>query len=134
MQKYSENFNEIFTFFLQSYRKGILTFCGTNINPIVFDVNEIEGKNVFRKYDNGHYKHMSEIKTRHPNIVKGILIGKKAWGLWLNEWTDGIVEGSFTKHEILQEFSKHGIVIPESLLTDFNNRLWNKRIKYHERI
>jgi len=61
------------------------------------------------------------------------LIGKKSWGLWLNEWTDGIVEGTFTKYEILEEFSKNGIVIPESLLTDFNNRLWKKTIKYHER-
>lgn len=64
--------------------------------------------------------------------MTGILIGKKSWGLWLNEWTDGITEGSFTKYEILEEFTKNGIVIPESLLTDFNNRLWKKRINYHE--
>ena len=82
LQKYSENFNQIFIFFLQSYRKGILTFCGSHINPIELDVNEIEGKNVFRKYDNGDYKNDKLIKTRHPNIVKGVLIGKKAWGLW----------------------------------------------------
>lgn len=96
-------------------------------------MNEIEGKNVFRKYDNGEYKNDKTIKTRHPNIVKGVLIGKKAWGLWLNEWTDGIVEGSFTRHEILEEFTKNGITIPESLLMDFNNRLYQKRIKRHER-
>jgi len=97
-------------------------------------VNEIEGKNVFRKYDNGDYKNDKLIKTRHPNIVKGVLIGKKAWGLWLNEWTDGIVEGSFTDREILEEFTKNGIVIPESLLNDFDNRLRQKRIKRHERL
>ena len=77
---------------------------------------------------------MVSIKTRHPNIVKGVLIGKKSWGLWLNEWTDGIVEGSFTRNEILDEFTKNGISIPESLLTDFNNRLYQKRIKRHERL
>ena len=133
LQRYSENFNQIFIFFLQSYRKGILTFCGGNINPIQLDVTEIEGKNVFRKYDNGDYKN-TLIKTRHPNIVKGVIIGKKSWGLWLNEWTDGIVEGSFTRHEILEEFTKNGIVIPESLLNDFNNRLYQKRMKRYERL
>lgn len=92
-------------------------------------MNEIEGKYVFRKYDNGEYKNGIQIKTRHPNIVKGVLIGKKSWGLWLNEWTDGIVEGSFTRFEILDEFTKNGIIIPESLLNDFNNRLQQKRIK-----
>lgn len=121
-------------FFLQSYRKGILTFCGGHINPIEMDVTEIEGKNVFRKYDNGDYKNNITIKTRHPNIVKSVLIGKKSWGLWLNEWCDGIVEGSFTELEILEEFTKNGIVIPESLRNDFDNRLRQKRIKRYERL
>jgi len=68
------------------------------------------------------------IETRHPNIVKGVLIGKKSWGLWLNEWTDGISEGSFTRDEILGQFDDNGIVIPESLLRDFENRLYQKRV------
>jgi len=89
-------------------------------------VNEIEGKNVFRKYDNGNYKDNIVIKTRHPNIVRSVIIGKKSWGLWVNEWSDGIVEGSFSKREILEEFSKNGIIIPESLLNDFNNRIYRK--------
>jgi hypothetical protein len=114
---------------LESYRKGILTFCGTHINLIEFDVNEIEGKNVFRKYDNGEYKNLSIIKTRHPNIVKGVLIGKKSWGLWVNEWSDGIVEGSFNKKEILEEFTNKDIKIPESLENDFHNRVYQKTIK-----
>ena len=58
-----------------------------------------------------------------------MIIGKKSWGLWINEWCDGIVEGSFTRHEILDEFYNKGIKIPESLLNDFNNRLTEKRIK-----
>lgn len=89
-------------------------------------MNEIEGKNVFRKYDNGNYKDNIVIKTRHPNIVRSVIIGKKSWGLWVNEWSDGIVEGSFSKREILEEFSKNGIIIPESLLNDFNNRIYRK--------
>jgi len=54
------------------------------------------------------------------------LIGKKSWGLWVNEWSDGIVEGSFNKREILEEFSKNGIIIPEPLLNDFHNRVYKK--------
>lgn len=96
------------------------------------DVTEIEGKNVFRKYDNGDYKGDKVIKTRHPNIVKSVLIGKKSWGLWLNEWTDGIVEGSFQQKEILEEFTKNGIQIPEPLLKDFENRVYFKMKKRYE--
>ncbi len=116
-----------------SYRRGILNFCGSNVE-VEFNVNEIEGKNVFRKFDNGHYKD-KPIISRHPNIVKGIIIGKKSWGLWVNEWSDGIVEGSFTKKEILKGFEDLGISIPESLLKDFENRIISKLIKrINERI
>jgi len=73
--------------------------------------------------------------SQHPNISKGVIVGKKSWGLWLNQWTDGIAEGCFTKHEILSEFEKKGIRIPESLLIDFNNRLNQKILKrYYEKI
>ena len=47
----------------------------------------------------------------------------KGWGLWLNEWSQGISEGSFTKKEILQEFEDRGIKIPSSLFIDFENRI-----------
>ena len=69
--------------------------------------------------------------TRHPNIVRGVIIGKKSWGLFLNEWSDGIVEGSFTKREIIKEFEDNGITIPESLLKDFENRIVQKMKKRH---
>jgi len=62
------------------------------------------------------------------------LLVRKLGVFGLNEWTDGIVEGSFTDREILEEFTKNGIVIPESLLNDFDNRLRQKRIKRHERL
>ena len=132
MKKYSQSFSEIFTFFLQSYRKGILTFCGSSVD-VIFNVSEIEGKNTFRKFDNGYYN-SQPIITRHPNIVRGVIIGKKSWGLWLNEWSDGIVEGSFRKQEILKDFEDLGIKIPESLLKDFENRIYQKMLKRNERI
>lgn len=50
-------------------------------------------------------------------------MGKKAWGLWLNTYAEGIVDWSFTKEEIMSEFTNNGITIPESLMKDFNNRV-----------
>lgn len=77
-------------------------------------------------FDNGYYKGGKDIITCHPNIVRSVLIGKKSWGLFLNEWADGIAEGSFTKYEILEEFNKNGIPIPEPLYNDFCNRIVSK--------
>lgn len=51
------------------------------------------------------------------------MIGKKSWGLFVNEWSRGISEGSFLKKEILEEFKNKNIEIPSSLLTDFENRI-----------
>lgn len=65
--------------------------------------------------------------TRHPNILKTVMIGKSGWGLWVSEWSQGIGEGTFTKKEILEEFEKRNIKIPKPLMEDFNNRI-NKEI------
>jgi hypothetical protein len=45
--------------------------------------------------------------------------------LWVQEWTDGIVEWTFTKDEILSQFED--IEIPESFLNDFENVLQRKK-------
>lgn len=116
----------MFTFFLEIYRKGICTFCGSIVN-VDFDVNEIEGKFAFRKFENGEYKLGKIPVTRHPNILKAAIIGKKGWGLWVNEWSDGICDWSFTLDEILKEFSDLNITIPESFLQDFKNRIEKKK-------
>ena len=78
------------------------------------------------KFENGDYKQISIIKTKHPNMLKGVIVGKKSWGLWKNEWTDGIVEGSFSMKEILQQFKDNNIEISESLMTDFKNTIIRK--------
>lgn len=72
---------------------------------------------------------MYNLKSRHPNILKGVVTGKKSWGLWLDQWTDGIVECSFTRKEILEEFEKRKIEIPEPLMIDFENVIYKKRLK-----
>jgi hypothetical protein len=130
LNKYSDSFNEIFTFFLQSYRKGLLVFCGIDVE-VKFDVNKHEAKNTFRKFDNGDYKH-GDIVSRHPNIVRAVILGKKAWGLWLNTYAEGIADWCFTKEEIVSEFTMRGITIPESLMKDFDNRINMLKMKRDE--
>ena len=121
----------MFNFFLKCYRKGILTFSGSMLE-VERDDNEGDGKFCFRKYDNGEYKFVNP-KSRHPNILYGVITGKKSWGLWLDQWTDGIIDWTFTKEEILGTFKESGIEIPEPLLKDFNNTLERKRIKRNEK-
>ena len=115
----------MFNFFLICYRKDILTFSGTQVS-VKYDPNGEDGKLTFRKFDNGDYK-LKQITTRHPNIVFGVIKGKKSWGLWLNIYTDGIVDWSFTIEEIQSIFSDHDIVIPDPLWKDFLNVLERKK-------
>lgn len=120
----------MFNFFLTSYRKGLLTFCGEDIN-VEFDINGDDGKISFMKFENGEFK-TNKILSRHPNIIKGVIVGKKSWGLWSDQWSDGIVDGSFTKKEILDEFVKRNIEIPVPLLVDFENKIYKKMKKLFE--
>lgn len=128
LKKYSNNFNKMFDFFLSLQRTGIITFCGSIIK-VDLDINGISAKECFRLYEDGFYKNGKPIITRHPNIFKSVLIGKKGWGLWADQWTDGIVEWSFTREEILNEFIKVKVEIPESFLKDFDNIIERKCLK-----
>lgn len=116
----------MFNFFFNVKRSGLITFCGSIID-IEFDVDGINGKECFRLYEDGHYKGGKPIITRHPNIVKSVLTGKKGWGLWLDQWTDGIVDWTFTRDEIFNEFEKLNIEIPESFVKDFDNTVERKK-------
>jgi len=130
LQKYSEKFNEIFNFFLKSYRSRILTFCGYDVK-VEFDINSDNGKFGFRRFENGEIK-IHNLKSCHPNILKGVIVGKKSWGLHQDMWTDGIIECSFTKDEILEQFYEKGIKIPEPFLLDFDNTVLRKKIKRND--
>ena len=127
----------MFTFFLKGYRTGMFSFCGSVVET-EFDVDGDEGKFCFRRVENGSYEPGEIPTTRHSNILKGVIIGKRGWGLWVDQWSDGIVDGSFRKKEILGEFQKRNIQIPEPLLKDFRNRIDKKRRirneKYHEEL
>ena len=115
----------MFTFFLKSYQSGILDFCGSDVK-VKDDKNGPDAMLGFRMYDNGQFSKKEFIESSHPNVLKAVIVGKKAWGLFCGEWSDGIAEGSFTKREILSEFENKGIVIPESLKSEFENMIWKK--------
>lgn len=84
-----------------------------------------DGKISFKLFENGVMK-LGDLSSCHPNLLKGVIIGKKSWGLFLQQWTDGIVEGSFTEREILNEFTMRNIKIPEPLMIDWNNVIIKK--------
>jgi hypothetical protein len=61
--------------------------------------------------------------------LKSVLIGKKGWGLCVDQWTEGIVDWTFTKEDILNEFKKVDVEIPDPFLIEFNNTIDRKRLK-----
>lgn len=119
----------MFKFFYLVNRSGIIDFCGTTTNQIVFDLNGLDSRECFRLHEDGFYKGGKPMITKQPNILKSVLIGKKGIGLWFDQWSDGIVDWSFTKEEILDEFDKRGVEIPESFLIEFDNLIEKKKIK-----
>ena len=114
----------MFTFFLKSYRVGLLDFCGSSVE-VMSDPNGQDSKVSFKEFENGVMK-LDKLSSCHPNTLKGVIVGKKSWGLWLQQWTDGIVEGSFSEREILEEFKIRGIKIPDPLLRDWDNVIIKK--------
>lgn len=128
LKRFSNNFNRMFNFFLEVNRKKVITFCGSEVE-IVFDINGDDGKTTFRKFDDGHFSKGQPIITKHPNIVKSVIIGKKGWGLWRKEWCQGIAQSLFLRTEILELFEEKNIIIPESLIKEFEDFLWEERMK-----
>lgn len=114
----------MFEFYFKIYRSGIVTFCGDNVK-VDFNIDGSDAKFAFREYDNGRFKNITPI-SRHPNILRAIIIGKKGWGLWVSQWTDGIIDWTFTKEDILQEFKNKNIEIPEPLMIEWD-KLIDKR-------
>lgn len=111
---------------MKIYRSKLITFCGSDVK-VVFDVNGRDGKNCFYDYENGVFKCKETITTRHPNVLKSVITSKKGWGLWVKEWSDGIGDGLFTKSEILEEFEKNKIELPESFLKEFDDSIRRKK-------
>ena len=127
LNKFSQGFNDIFNFFLLSYRAGIITFSGSEDFKVIYDPLGPIAKLCFKNFDNGEYtikyengnKSTKPIVTSQPNVLYAVIKGKKSWGLWIKEWASGIGEWCFTEEEILNEFISRNIEIPNSLLKDF---------------
>lgn len=130
--KHSESFLTAFDFFLSSYRADILTFPGTIPPKIVFDINSVDAKIGFKKFDNGEYKSLLlsglPIPSKQPNILHAVIVAKKSLGLHIKMWSEGISEQTFTMEEIIEDFTRVHIEIPKCFLTDFENTV-NKMIK-----
>jgi methionine synthase II (cobalamin-independent) len=121
----------MFSFFLKSYRSGLLIFCGCDLNldyRFKQGTGSFSGKEAFKRFDNGEFKSndIFEVITRHPNITRAVITAKKSWGLHVNLWSDGVVEGTFRKQEIVEDFESRGIKIPEPFYKDLENRIWSK--------
>ena len=125
MKKYSEGFDRMFFFFLNSYKRGLLTFSGIGLD-VHFDINGPDCKQTIINYENGRYND-NPIVTRHPNIVRGVIIGKKSFGLHVKMWSEGIRDWCFTKEEIVEDFTKQGITIPEPMSLDFDNWIFKMK-------
>lgn len=110
-----------------SKRMGLLDFCGSHVE-VEYDPNGPDSREGFRMHDDGQFKGKT-IKSRQPNVLQSVIIGKKSWGLWLDQWTDGITDWLFTQDEILGQFQEKGIEIPRSFLKDFENTLELKKRK-----
>ena len=130
IKKFSDGFKEKFNFFFKVRKSGLIDFWGEKVE-VEFNVNGPCGRECFRMFEDGKFsKGKQKIETRHTNILKMVIEGKKGWGLWVNQWSDWISEGSFTKYEILNEFEIRNIIIPDSFRDDFENQIWKKRFKY----
>jgi hypothetical protein len=127
-KKYSQGFNEMFSFFVRSSHCGLLEFCGSKID-IIFDPNADEAKYCFRKYENGE---AGWNITRHPNILFHAVQGKKSYGLWVKQWSEGIAEWSFEEEEILEEFTSRGLEIPLGLMKSFDDAIDKAKLKRYE--
>lgn len=78
-------------------------------------------------FENGVFKFKEKIRTRHPNILKSVIISKKGWGLWVKEWSLGIGDGLFSKKEILDEFKNRKIELPESFIKELDDSIRKKK-------
>lgn len=127
-QRHSDKFNRMFRFYYLLSRSGLVTFCGSEVK-VEYRKGSSDAKVAFKEYDNGLYKSMGVPVTCHPNVLCHVLTGKKGWGLWCDQWAQGIGQGLFTRFEIYEMFREHGIELPESIEREFDNLIWEYRFK-----
>lgn len=131
--KFSQGFNENFMFFFLLSRRGLIDFCGERI-LVEHDVDGPGAKMCFKHFEDGKYSMGRVITSRHPNVMRHVLMGKKGFGLWVREWSGGISEGSFKKQDILDEFATRGISIPDCFMQEFENAIYKATLKMMEKL
>lgn len=61
---------------------------------------------------------------KHIRIIFLVLLKNK----WVKSWSEGIVDWTFTKEEILEEFTNKSIIIPEPLMIEWDNLILKLKI------
>lgn len=126
MAKYSQAFNNQFNLYLALNRSGVIMFCGSK-TEVTYSKSGPSAKKVFMLYENGNYKNGKPVETKHPNLVKAVLVAKKGWGLWVDEWSSGIAEGLFTKQEIMDFFGNSGVLLSDAFQKELNDSIRRKK-------
>lgn len=130
-KKHKEKFNRMFSFYFKLYRSGLIDFCGS-ATPITYDPEASDAKVAFKEYENGVFKKTGIPITSQPNVLYGVLVGKKGWGLWCDMWAEDIAKFIESKYERYQIFEEYGIELPEAIDREFNNLIWQKRSEFPE--
>lgn len=128
LKKYSEGFNENFKFFFLLSRRGLIDFCGERIHVTPSNDRTLTSKHCFRLFEDGRYGKEKVIECFHPNVMRHVMMGKKGWSLWCNQWSEGVGQGLFRKEEILEEFRIRNISIPDCFMLQFDKAI-EKQIK-----
>lgn len=123
LEKYSDGFNENFRFFFLLSRRGLIDFCGERIAIEKTNDRKMTARHCFKLYEDGRYGMGKTIQCCQPNIMRHVMMGKKGWGLWRGQWSEGVGHRLFRKEDIMEEFEKRSIVIPDCFMKEFDNAI-----------
>ena len=132
LKKYSEGFNENFKFFFLLSRRGLIDFCGERINILPSSDRTMTSKHCFKLFEDGRYGREKVIECNHPNIMRHVMMGKKGWSLWCNQWSEGVGQGLLRKEEILEIFHEKEVHIPDCFMLQFENTIRKEKLKYYD--
>lgn len=130
LEKFSDSFNENFKFFFLLSRKNIGSFCGEKVTVIPSSDRKMTARYCFRLFEDGAYSKGKPIECCQPNILWHAIVGKKGWGLWRSQWSEGIGQRLFRKEEITEEFSVRNLEIPECFMVEFDKNIEKKKAEF----
>ena len=130
MEKFSDGFNGNFMFFFLLSRTGLIDFCGERVTVHPTNDRRMTSRHCFRLFEDGRYGQGRKIECCQPNILRHVLMGKKGWGLWRTQWSQGIGQRPFRKEEIMEEFEKKNIRIPDCFMVEFDKAIEKNRREF----